>query len=98
MTAPEEFSRNRNTVSGDTAAATTDRKPTTVEVRMAHIGTPLRLIRRSNGGASVRSDSTNNMRDAVYSPELRQESTAVRTTKFIRSAANPICIASIAET
>ena len=38
MIAPEELSRNRNTVSGETAAAMTQRKPTTVEVRIAARG------------------------------------------------------------
>ena len=43
MIAPEEFSRNAKTVSGETAAAMTQRKPTTDDARMATAGTP-RLV------------------------------------------------------
>ena len=45
MTAPEEFSRNRNTVSGETYAAITLRKPTTVEARIAQTGHAPRVDR-----------------------------------------------------
>src|SRR4051795_8432116 len=83
MTAPEEFSRKENTVSGDTAAAITHRKPTTVEHRMAAIGTPRRLTDISASGACRRAASTNSIRDAVYSPEFRQDRTAVSTTAFM---------------
>src|SRR3954469_25208821 len=65
ITAPDEFSRNRNTWSGDTAAAITQRKPTTVEHRMAGIGTPARLTDIRTTGASRRAASTNSIRDAV---------------------------------
>ena len=40
MIAPLEFSRNAKTVSGETAAAMTHRKPTTDEARIATAGTP----------------------------------------------------------
>src|SRR3954454_3377993 len=83
MTAPEEFNRKENTVSGDTAAAITQRKPTTVEVRIAAIGTPRRLTDISASGAWRRAASTNSIRDAVYRPELRQDRTAVSTTAFM---------------
>ena len=42
MTAPEELSRKRNTVSGETAAAITHRKPDHGGARMAAAGTPRR--------------------------------------------------------
>src|SRR6478752_3870792 len=84
MIAPEELSRNRNTVSGEIAAAITHRNPTTVDVRIAHIGTPRPLTVINATGASRRAASTNSIRDAVYRPEFRQDSTAVSTTAFIR--------------
>src|SRR3954452_5825632 len=65
MTAPEELSRNRNTVSGDTAAAITHRKPMTLEARRAGRGTPLLLTVIKPTGASRRAASTNSIRDAV---------------------------------
>ncbi len=40
MTAPLEFSRKAKTVSGDTAAAMTHRKPTTEDASIAVAGTP----------------------------------------------------------
>ena len=83
MIAPEEFSRNANTVSGETAAAMTQRKPTTVEARIAATGTPRLLTVIRPTGASRRAASTNSIRDAVYSPEFRQDSTAVSTTAFM---------------
>ena len=65
MTAPEEFSRKRNTVSGETAAAITHRNPTTEDA-----GSPTReprflltVIRPI--GASRRAASTNSIRDEV---------------------------------
>src|SRR5919112_278801 len=76
----------------------TQAKPTTVDVRIAHIGTPRLLIDSIRLGASLRADSTNSMRDAVYSPELRQDSTAVRTTTFMKSAATGMPICSMAAT
>src|SRR5689334_23630629 len=87
MIAPDEFNKNRNTVFGDTFAAMTQRNPTTVELRIATAGTPRRLTRISWTGASRRAASTNSIRDAVYRPEFRQDSTAVSTTAFITSAA-----------
>src|SRR5512133_1196636 len=98
MIAPDELSTNRKTPLGETAAATTQRKPTTVEVKIAQAGTPFRLSLSSRSGASLRAASTNNMREAVYSPELRQDRTAVKTTKFITSAAKPMFIRSNAAT
>src|SRR6478735_12085545 len=92
MIAPEEFSRNRKTVSGDTAAAMTHRNPTTVEDRIAHIGTPRRLTVISATGASRRAASTNSILDAVYRPEFRQDSTAVSTTAFMMWSAYGIPI------
>src|SRR3954466_13480767 len=83
MIAPDEFSRNRKTVSGDTAAAITQRKPTTDDVRIAQTGTPRPFTVMSATGASRRPASTKSILDAVYRPELRQERTAVRTTAFI---------------
>src|SRR3954464_7292797 len=65
ITAPEEFNKNRKTVSGDTAAAITQRKPTMLEVRIAARGTPLRLTVISPTGASRRAATTNSIRDAV---------------------------------
>jgi hypothetical protein len=65
MIAPEEFSRNRNTVSGEMYAAITQRKPTTVEDRMAQVGTPRLFTVIICTGASRRAASTNSIRDAV---------------------------------
>src|SRR6476661_2096152 len=92
MIAPEEFSRKRKTVSGDTAAAITQRNPTTDDARIAPIGTPRLFTRISWTGASRRAASTNSIREAVYSPEFRHDSTAVSTTAFIRWSANGIPI------
>src|SRR5664279_93458 len=93
MTAPEEFSRNRKTPPGETAAAMTHRKPTTVEVRIAAFGTPRGLSETSLMGASRRPARTNSIRDAVYRPEFRQDRTAVSTTAFMIVAAYGIPIA-----
>src|SRR6185436_2718479 len=90
MMAPEEFNRNRKIVLGDTAAAITQRKPTTVEVRIAAAGTPRPVTRVITAGASRRPASTKSIREAVYSPEFRQDRTAVRTTAFMMLAANGI--------
>src|SRR5919107_1132173 len=76
----------------------TQAKPTTVDVRIAHIGTPRLLMVSIRPGASLRADRTNSIRDAVYSPELRQDSTAVRTTTFMKSAAPGMPICSMAAT
>ena len=43
MIAPLEFSKNAKMVSGETAAAITQRKPTTEEARIAVAGTPRRV-------------------------------------------------------
>src|SRR5689334_20472896 len=83
MIAPEEFSRKRKTVSGDTAAQITQRNPTIDDDRIAQTGTPRRLTVMSATGASRRPARTKSIRDAVYRPELRQDSTAVRTTAFM---------------
>ena len=65
MIAPEEFSRNRKTVSGETAAAMTQRKPTTVEARIALRGTPPLVTSISAVGASRRAASTKSIREDV---------------------------------
>ena len=52
-------------MSGEVYAAITLRKPITVEVRIAHIGTPRPFTRTSRCGASLRSASTNSIREAV---------------------------------
>ena len=52
MMAPEELSRNEKTVSGEMAAAMTHRKPTTLEARMALVGTPRLFTVISDTGAS----------------------------------------------
>ena len=83
MIAPLEFSRNAKTVSGETAAAITQRNPTTEDARIATAGTPRLVTCTSCNGASRRAASTNSIRDAVYMPELRQLSTAVSTTAFM---------------
>src|SRR5450631_976161 len=98
MTAPEEFSRNRKTVSGETAAAITQRYPTTVEPRIAATGTPRLLTRVIKAGASWRPASTKSIREAVYSPEFRQDSTAVRTTAFMMLSAYGIPMTFMAAT
>src|SRR5918996_5913835 len=98
MMAPEELSRNRNTWSGEMYAAITQRNPMTLDEMIAHMGTPRLLTDSIRIGASWRAASTNSMRDAVYSPEFRQDSTAVSTTKFMISAANGIPISSMADT
>lgn len=65
------------------AAAMTHEKPTTVEVRMAAIGTPRRLTVISWTGTSRRAARTKSIREAVYRPEFKHESTAVSTTAFM---------------
>src|SRR3954447_9872174 len=92
MIAPLEFNRNAKTVSGETAAAMTHRKPTTDDTRMATAGTPRLVTLTSCIGASRRAARTNSIRDAVYMPELRQLSTAVSTTAFMTSSAYGIPI------
>jgi hypothetical protein len=76
----------------------TQRKPITLDERIAHIGTPRRLTDNIRPGASRRAASTNSMRDAVYRPEFRQDSTAVSTTAFMISAAAGMPISSTADT
>src|SRR4029453_14419206 len=98
MIAPEELSRKKNTLSGETNGAITHAKPITEDARIDHIGTPRLLTDSMKAGASRRAASTNSMREAVYRPEFRHDSTAVSTTKFMISAANGIPITSIAET
>ena len=83
MIAPEEFNRKLKTVSGEIAAAITQRKPTTLDARIALVGTPRLFTVMRDTGASRRAASTNSMRDAVYIPEFRQDNTAVRTTAFM---------------
>src|SRR5215472_10507245 len=61
--------------------------PTTVDTSTAAAGTPVRPILPSTAGASLRSDSENIMRDAVYSPEFRQDSTDVSTITSITAPA-----------
>ena len=46
----------------------------------------------NQSGASRRAASTKSIRDAVYNPEFRHDSTAVSTTAFIRWSANGIPI------
>ncbi len=70
-------------VFGENAAAITQMKPITDEVRMAVAGTPRRVTATNCGGASRRAARTNSIRDAVYMPEFRQLSTAVSTTAFM---------------
>src|SRR6478609_8124796 len=83
MIAPLEFSRNAKTVFGEIAAAMTHRKPTTDDARIATAGTPRLVTLTSCWGASRRAASTNSIREAVYMPEFRQLSTAVRAiTEF----------------
>src|SRR6266496_4895376 len=94
MIAPLEFSRNAKMVSGETAAAITQRNPTTDDARIATAGTPRRVTLTNCNGASRRAASTNSMRDAVYIPELRQLRTAVNTTAFMTWSAygSPILV------
>src|SRR3954468_14508355 len=87
-----------NTVSGESAAAMTHRKPTTEDAPIAQAGTPLLLTVIKVIGASRRAASTNSILEDVYRPELRQDSTAVRTTAFMMSAAPGMFIASKAAT
>ncbi len=54
---------------------------------MARTGTPLRLTRASDLGASPRRVSANSMRDEAYRPELSADSTAVSTIAFMICAA-----------
>src|SRR5918997_3054791 len=98
MIAPEELSRNKNTLSGETYAAITHTKPITEDARIDHVGTPRLPTDSMKAGASRRAASTNSMREAVYRPEFRQDSTAVSTTAFMMSAAAGIPISSIAAT
>src|SRR5215211_6305710 len=98
MIAPEELSRNKNTLSGEIYAAITHTKPITEDERIAHVGTPRLPTDSMKAGASRRAASTNSMREAVYRPEFRQDRTAVSTTKFMISPANGIPISSMADT
>ena len=52
-------------MSGETYAAITHRKPTTVDARIAHTGTPRPLTVISAIGASRRPARTNSIREAV---------------------------------
>ncbi|CNM10342.1 Uncharacterised protein [Mycobacterium tuberculosis] len=61
----------------------THRNPTTDDPMIAKVGTPRRLTLTSWAGASCRAASTNSIRDAVYRPEFKQDSTAVSTTAFM---------------
>src|ERR1700712_5117071 len=83
MIAPDELSRKVKTVSGDTAAAMTQRNPTMLDESIAIVGTPRLFTVIRLTGASRRAANTNNIRDAVYIPEFRQDSTAVSTTAFM---------------
>src|SRR3954453_8555842 len=98
MTAPLELSRNAKTVSGEIAAAITQRNPTTEDARIALAGTPRRVTPTSCNGASRRAASTNSIRDAAYMPELRQLRTAVNTTALMTWSAGGIPILVNAET
>jgi len=72
---------------------TVDAKPIDEVSRIALTGTPRRLTSSRPSGASPRRASANSIREPVYMPELRHESTAVTMTAFITSAAPgiPIC-------
>src|SRR5262245_7878989 len=83
MMAPLEFNKKAKMVSGENAAAMTQRNPTIDDARIATAGTPRRVTLTNCCGASRRAASTNNIRDAVYMPELRQLSTSVSTTAFM---------------
>src|SRR6476620_5569829 len=93
MIAPRELSRNAKIVFSEKAAATTHAKPTIDENRIALRGTPRGDNRTNAEGASLRAARTNSMRDAVYMPEFRQDSTAVSTTAFMMWSAYGIPIA-----
>lgn len=60
---------------------------------MACTGTPFLLNFIKRRGASFLSAREYSILDVVYKPEFRQESTAVRTIKFIicAGAGTPIC-------
>src|SRR5689334_1220460 len=57
--------------------------PTVVPSRIARRGTPDADSLVKNLGASPLRVSANSIREVVYSAELRHDSTAVRTMKFI---------------
>src|SRR5437763_16178127 len=57
--------------------------PNATEAHVATAGTPPLLTVANDFGASPRSPSENAIRDAVYSPEFRHDSTAVSTTTSI---------------
>src|SRR3954451_8252942 len=92
MIAPLELSRNAKIVFSEKAAAITHAKPTIDENRIALTGTPRGDNRTNAEGASLRAARTNSMRDAVYMPEFRQDSTAVSTTAFMMWSAYGIPI------
>ncbi len=68
-------------------------KPNTTEDRIATCGTPRRFTVAKALGASPRCPSEKAIREAVYMPELRQDSTAVSTiTSITRPAPGmPTC-------
>src|ERR1044072_1454877 len=98
MIAPLELSRNAKIVFSAKAAAKTHAKPTIEENRIALTGTPRRDRFTSFDGASLRAARTNSMRDAVYMPEFRQDSTAVSTTAFMMWSAYGMAISVSAAT
>ena len=63
--APEELTRKRNTVSGESQAMIVERKPMVVVSRIALTGTPRELTSSRPFGASPRRARANSMREPV---------------------------------
>src|SRR5262245_1772973 len=88
INAPEEFIRKLNSFSGAIQLSSITMKPKALPSRMARAGTWRLFTAVSQRGASPLSAMANNTRAVTYTPELRQDSTAVSTMTFMMVAAD----------
>src|ERR1700740_2222672 len=77
MMAPDVLIRNRNTTLGEMIDASAAPKPARVPNRIPKRGTRLADVAANIAGASPRRASSCSIRDVMYSPEFRHDSTAV---------------------
>ena len=96
MRAPQEFSRKLNSFSGAIQPSAITKKPKALPSTMAREGTCRLFTATSQRGASPLSAIENNTRAVTYTPELRQDSTAVSTMTFMMVAAPGMPMASSA--
>src|SRR5437868_8289051 len=87
MSAPDEFIRKLNSFSGAIQFMSITMKPNALPSRMARDGTWRAFTAVSQRGASPLSAIANSTRAVTYTPELRQDSTAVSTMTFMIVAA-----------